>query len=263
MDSEKVQKTIERMRYYEPEEGYYLAFSGGKDSIVLKELANSAGVKYDAHYNVTTIDPPDLLYFIRQHHPDVVWEHPERPFLRVLEKTGFPMRQRRWCCEMYKERGGSGRLVLTGIRAAESPKRAQRRMVEHCAKDHSKNYLHPLMDWSDEEIWEFIRERNISYCSLYDEGWKRIGCLLCPMAGHHRYLEAEKHPRMVRLFIKAFENLYQDRKSRGKTSVDRWENGAEMFWWWLDEYRGKSDTPRRRREAEIITKLREEIENLG
>ena len=69
-----IEKTVERLRIYEPPEGYYLAFSGGKDSIVIKKLAEMADVKYDVHYNVTTIDPPDLVRFIRKHHKDVIRE---------------------------------------------------------------------------------------------------------------------------------------------------------------------------------------------
>ena len=73
---DKVQTAIKRLQTFEPPDGYYLAFSGGKDSVVIKMLADMAGVRYDAHYNVTGIDPPELVYFIRQHHPDVVWEYP-------------------------------------------------------------------------------------------------------------------------------------------------------------------------------------------
>ena len=120
---------IARLREFEPSEGYYLAFSGGKDSVVLKALADAAGVKYDAHYSVTTIDPPELVRFIRKHHPEVHWERPSKPFLVRLPEKGFPLRQRRWCCEEYKEQGGTGRVVLTGIRAAESARRGKRRMV--------------------------------------------------------------------------------------------------------------------------------------
>lgn len=69
---DKVQTAIERLKVFEPEEGYYLAFSGGKDSVVVKALANMAGVKYDAHYNVTTVDPPELVQFIKEKHPDVI-----------------------------------------------------------------------------------------------------------------------------------------------------------------------------------------------
>ena len=65
---DKVDKAIERLQTYEPQEGYYLCFSGGKDSVVIKALADMAGVKYDAHYNVTGIDPPALVAFIKKYH---------------------------------------------------------------------------------------------------------------------------------------------------------------------------------------------------
>ena len=120
----KVEKSIMRLKEFEPGEGYYLAFSGGKDSITIKHLADRAGVDYDAHYNVTTIDPPELVHFIKEKHKDVDFNRPDRPFLPEMAERGFPFRGRRWCCEEYKERGGSGRVVVTGIRKAESYSRS-------------------------------------------------------------------------------------------------------------------------------------------
>lgn len=238
---DKVKIAIENLKYYEREEGYYLAFSGGKDSIVIKELANMAKVKYDAHYSVTTIDPPELIYFMRKHYPDVVWDRPDEPFLTRMIKKGFPQRQRRWCCAEYKERGGSGRLVITGIRKAESNKRAGRQMVESCYKDDTKQYLNIIINWKDEDVWEFIRNRKLSYCRLYDEGFKRIGCVFCPMASKQRLIEVERYPGFVKAFIWAFEELYKRKKEAGKTSVDRWKNGKEMFEWWINENRTKEE----------------------
>lgn len=58
----KVEVAIERLKAFEPPDGFYLAFSGGKDSIVVKKLADMAQVKYDAHYSVTSVDPPELMY---------------------------------------------------------------------------------------------------------------------------------------------------------------------------------------------------------
>ena len=98
----QVDTAIKRLQEFEPAEGYYLAFSGGKDSVVLKDLADKADVKYDAHYSVTTIDPPELVYFIRRVHPDVHWDRPEKAFLTRLVENGFPLRQSRWCCKEYK-----------------------------------------------------------------------------------------------------------------------------------------------------------------
>ena len=231
---DKVKESIQFLQDLEPEEGYYLAFSGGKDSIVIKELADMAGVKYDAHYNVTTIDPPELVWFIKQQHRDVIWDHPPEPFLRKLEVKGFPLRQKRWCCEHYKERGGTGRDVMTGIRRAESAKRSKRKAVESCYKDASKRYINPIIGWSNEDVWDFIRETNIPYCSLYDEGFDRLGCLFCPYEGkYQRIKEVARYPKYVALFRKAFEKLFKTRKAEGRTSVDRWANGSEMFEWWL------------------------------
>lgn len=85
---DRVEVAIKRLQTFEPPEGYYLAFSGGKDSVVIKTLADIAGVKYDAHYNVTSVDPPELLQFIRKYHPDVKWEFPtyKQAYLRAFDR---------------------------------------------------------------------------------------------------------------------------------------------------------------------------------
>lgn len=243
----KIQIAINRLQQFEPSKGYYLAFSGGKDSITIKKLADMAGISYDAHYNNTTIDPPELIYFIRKYHPDVKVDHPAKPFLTMLTERGFPMRHKRWCCREYKERGGSGRIVITGVRWGESNRRAKRRMFETCYRDKLKQYLNVIIDWTNEEVWEFIHKFNLPYCNLYDKGWKRIGCLFCPLAGHrHRVMEAKEYPRYVKAFMKSFEKLYGNRKIKGNKSIDRWDNGEEMFNWWLYQDQKKGGNPDQR-----------------
>ena len=71
---DKVQMSVDLIRKWEPEEGYYVAFSGGKDSQCVYHLCQIAGVKFDAHYSVTSVDPPELVRFIREHYPDVQFE---------------------------------------------------------------------------------------------------------------------------------------------------------------------------------------------
>ena len=170
-ERDKVQVAIERLRTFEPSEGYYLAFSGGKDSCTIKALADMAGIKYDAHYNLTTVDPPELVRFIREKHPDVVIDRPERSMWEWIVREQYPpTRVQRYCCKHLKERGGAGRVVLTGIRAEESSKRAKRNMVEQCYKV-QKSYVHPIIDWTAYDVWAFIRERSIPVCGLYSEGF--------------------------------------------------------------------------------------------
>jgi len=232
---DKVQEAIKILREFEPEEGYYLADSGGKDSDVILELARMSGVKFDAHHNLTTIDPPDVIYHIREFHKETVIHRPKVPLLDELTRRGFPMRMGRWCCGDYKERGGAGRFIITGVRGSESVKRSKRKMVEFCFKDSSKRYLNIIHNWTTDDVWDFHKKYNIPYCGLYDEGWERIGCLLCPLAKqNNRIKEAERYPKYVENFRKAFVKLYKNKKEQGKESVNRWGSGDEMFEWWLN-----------------------------
>ena len=128
--SEKVAKSIERLKAFEPPEGYYLAFSGGKDSVVCKHLLELAGVKYDATYRVTSVDPPELVRFIKEVHPDVKREVPRdsdnKPITmwNLIPREMFPpTRVARYCCRHLKESGGDGRMVVTGVRWDESVNR--------------------------------------------------------------------------------------------------------------------------------------------
>lgn len=127
---DKVQIAIDRLKHFEPPEGYYLAFSGGKDSVVIKKLCDLAGVKYDAHYRVTSVDPPELVQFIRNQYPDVSRDVPKdkdgRPITMwtlISKKLMPPTRLVRYCCAALKETGGAGRVTVTGVRWDESVNR--------------------------------------------------------------------------------------------------------------------------------------------
>ena len=230
-------RSIEIIKAHEPPDGYWLAFSGGKDSIVLYDLACRAEVKFDAHYNNTTCDPPELIYFMREYYPFVIWEHPAKSIWDAIPERGFPMRNGRWCCEEYKERGGQGRFVLTGIRAEESPRRRRRQIVESCYKDTSKIYVNPIIFWSKTEVWDYIKSRNLPYCSLYNNGWSRIGCVICPFEAQIKERLAA-YPGYYKLLQRAFMKLYENIKHR--PSARRWQNSEEMLEWWLGRNRNAS-----------------------
>ena len=126
---DKVQVAIDRLRTFEPPEGYYLAFSGGKDSVVIKALADMAEVKYDAHYNLTSVDPPELVRFIKTF-DDVIIDRPKDKdgnqvtMWNLIPRKKMPPTQLiRYCCQELKEGGGQGRMTITGVRWAESAKR--------------------------------------------------------------------------------------------------------------------------------------------
>lgn len=123
--NEIIKRSIDRIKAFEPNEGYYVAFSGGKDSTVIKALCDMSGAKYKAYYNVTGVDPPELVRFIREYHPDVIWNVPEYTLPKlIIKKQCPPTKVMRYCCQLLKEEGGYGRVVMTGSRWAESIKRA-------------------------------------------------------------------------------------------------------------------------------------------
>ena len=128
---DKVQTAIDTLRFFEPKDGsgYFLSFSGGKDSVCVKALADMAGVKYEAHYHVTSVDPPELVAFIKTF-PDVIFDHarfndgtPINMWTLIPRKRFPPMRHGRYCCEFLKEGYGHDRITITGVRWAESANR--------------------------------------------------------------------------------------------------------------------------------------------
>lgn len=276
----KVQKSIERLKAFEPPEGYYLAFSGGKDSVVCKALLDMAGCKYDAVYRVTSVDPPELVRFIKNQHPDVVREVPldkeGKPVTMwniILKHTMPPTRRFRYCCKDLKESGGDGRMTVTGVRWAESPRRKNnqgsvviydkkaakdegfadsqdfkqndagglilvndntdsRRIIEQCYKRHKTN-VNPIIEWTDSDVWQFIRGEGIPYCELYDEGMERLGCIGCPLARRYkREREFRRWPKYKHHYLVAFEKMLVQRELKGKKGG--WQTGEDVFNWWME-----------------------------
>ncbi len=275
----KLEVSIERIKQIEPRGGsWYLAFSGGKDSCVIKALCDMAGVKYDAHYRVSSVDPPELVRFIKDVHPDVSFDFPRDKDGKVITmwnlipKKGMPPTQIvRYCCQYLKEDGGEGRDKITGVRWDESVKRRKKRsglevdrtkldpdnmdadMVRYCMN--SKGFiLNPIIDWTTEEVWEFIHRYNIPYCHLYDEGFKRLGCIGCPMATpKEREREFARYPKIKDAYIRAFDRMIQhqidgggrsrkdteprrtlqDMDAESKTRTSYFTDGTEAYEWWM------------------------------
>lgn len=237
------------------DKGYYLAFSGGKDSQALYHIAELAGVKFDAHMNLTSVDPPEVIRFVKQAYPEVDLIKPKKSIYQLaVEKQILPTMRVRWCCKEYKEMSGAGRVTLIGIRHQESSRRAKRNEVEISsrkfsgtlegldeyrqelkakrARRKSKKYgvnitnadqeqtlgcisgkesllISPIIHWTEEDVWEFLNKvMEVPHCSLYDEGWHRLGCIGCPMSSaKQKQIENIRYPHVKRNWIKAIKAI--------------------------------------------------------
>lgn len=240
---------------YDNENGYYLAFSGGKDSQALFHMTQLAGVKFRGHMNLTSVDPPEVIRFVKKNYPEVELIKPKKSiFSLAVEKQILPTKRVRWCCAKYKETAGAGKVTLIGIRKAESARRAKRNEVEinnrkfsgtlegldeyrqqlkakrarrksqkdgvnitnadqeqtlGCISGKESLLISPIIHWSKKDVWEFLNEViEVPHCSLYDEGWNRLGCIGCPMSSRkQKMIENQRYPHVKRNWIKAIKAI--------------------------------------------------------
>lgn len=228
---------------YDATDGFYLAFSGGKDSQALYHIAELAGVKFKAHFSPTSVDPPAVIRFIRQNYPDVEFEKLKQSiYSRAVEKSLLPTQNIRWCCADFKESAGAGKVTLIGIRKKESSRRAKRNEVEISSRKFSGDMagfeeyrkeklrpsvantdaietesltgcitgkdsllISPIIYWDENDVWEFLNKVvKVSHCELYDNGWKRLGCICCPMSSYKQKIkEVTLYPHVKENWIKA------------------------------------------------------------
>lgn len=303
---EKIQYSVDLIRkaerfakMYDPENGFYLAFSGGKDSQALYHVAELAGVKFKAHFSPTSVDPPAVIRFIRTQYPDVHFEPLTRSiYTEAIKKGILPTQRVRWCCNEFKENAGSGKVTLIGIRKKESVRRAKRNEVEVSTRTESRKFsgdmegfeqyrkeqlaklkpslantdainnetiigcihgkdsllVSPIIHWTEEDVWYFLNEvLQVPHCSLYDEGWKRLGCICCPMSSNRqKRKELVRYPHVREKWIKTIMSIrngggrnyldatypFSECSSSNSVTKDKERKIAEnIFDWWIS---GKS-----------------------
>lgn len=270
---QKMQHSVELLRKaerisinYDRENGYYLAFSGGKDSQALYHIAQLAGVRFQGHMNLTSVDPPEVIRFVKKSYPEVELIKPSKSIYQIaVEKQILPTMRVRWCCAEYKETAGAGKVTLIGIRHAESSRRAKRNEVEinnhkfsgtlddldeyrqevkakrakrkskqqgvnitnadeeqtlGCISGKESLLISPIIYWTEQDVWEFLNDVvQVPHCSLYDEGWHRIGCIGCPMSSaKQKRIENERYPHVRRNWIKAIKAIRAGGGGREKLS---------------------------------------------
>lgn len=247
--------------------------SGGKDSSVCVELARRAGINFEVVHNHTTVDAPETVYFVRSEMARLEgigtpckilypYYKGERTSMWKLipQKLMPPTRVVRYCCKILKEDGEytQNRYFTTGVRWAESTQRKSRGINETIAAkkqgerivlmndNDDKRQLseaclqrktvvcNPIIDWTDADVWSFIKDSKISINPLYKCGYARVGCIGCPMASTQaRKNEFGRYPKYKMAYLNAFDRMLAEREKRGLDR--RFRDVEDVFRWWIED----------------------------
>jgi len=260
---DKVKTAIKRIQDFDPlnyglDEPYYVAYSGGKDSDAIRILCELAGVEYDLMHSHTTVDAPETVRYVRSMVIPENISYPELSMWQLIVKNKMPpTRRMRYCCSEFKETGGRGRFVMTGVRWAESVNRKNKRggveiqpsdvrktlildsdndesrkVLETCSLK-GKRVINPIVDWADTDVWELLDHYGCQSNPLYKNGFTRIGCVGCPMAGNGRRREFFIWPKYQEDYIRAFDRMLIARRDGGLPT--QWQSGEEVFDWWMQD----------------------------
>lgn len=180
----------------------------------------------------------------------------------IPKKLMPPTRLVRYCCSELKETSCANRMIATGVRWDESIKRKDReafevitthkekkikvsdekmlltdnddtrRLFERCQMK-AKTVVNPIIDWKTKDIWEYAKSEKIHLNCLYEQGYDRVGCIGCPMAGKSRIKEFADFPKYKQMYICAFDRMIEVRKQKGKAT--KWKTGEEVFLWWMED----------------------------
>ena len=202
---------------------FYVAFSGGKDSVVTLDLVQRAlpHNKFKVLFGDTGMEFPDTYETVKA----IAQQCEERgiEFLRAKSMLtpsdswglfGPPAVTNRWCCSVHKtgpqvvllreclgNRNFRG-MAFTGIRGDESASRSEYDDVSLGKKVRGQYSCHPILEWNSAELFSYIYEQELWINSTYKKGNTRAGCLVCPMsAGKHEYMKRQCYPEQTDAFV--------------------------------------------------------------
>lgn len=253
-----------------------ITYSGGKDSDTVLKLAQIAKIPFEVLHSHTTVDAPETVYHVRETFRKLELtgikcdiDYHVRPdgtrttmWNLIPKKMMPPTRIVRYCCAELKEGGGKDRFIVTGVRWDESNARKKtrgileviaskrenkivlsndndedRRLFETCQMK-GKRVVNPIVDWTTRDVLDFCSENKVRLCPLYANGWRRVGCVGCPMAGTSmRYNEFAQYPTYKKAYIAAFDRMIEERKRRDmmKGFTRMGDTGVDVFHWWMED----------------------------
>lgn len=235
----KIRDSIRILKMGAQDKTVELSYSGGKDSDVILALAKMADISIRPIYKCTTIDPPGTIKHVRDNGVEVV--KPKETFFQLIEKKGFPTMRARFCCSELKEYKIMDDAIQ-GIRRCESVRRMKnyREPVicrNYGSKKNHVNVILPILEWTDDDVREFIESTGIRCHPLYyDESGKfhverRLGCLGCPLRADRGLSDFKAHPRLVRCWLKSGKKWYERPRVRqsGTGRREKFDDVYQLF----------------------------------
>ena len=145
---------------YDPDKGFFVGMSFGKDSQALYHMMQLCNVPFHAYFSPTSIDPAEVIRFGRKNYPEVEFTKIDKSIFDVFrEMKVLPSMRIRWCCAYFKEKGGEGKVVCTGVRKAESVRRSKRNEIEVSGRKFS-GHMDEFENWQEKRIRKKMKNLN-------------------------------------------------------------------------------------------------------
>lgn len=248
-----VQETIKKIyntfiEYQDKVDVFYVAFSGGKDSVVALDLVQRALPHncFKVLFGDTGMEFPDTYETVEKIKQICAEEKIE--FLQAKSKLkpentwqifGPPAVTIRWCCSVHKttpqimqlrevlQKPDFTGMAFTGVRGDESLSRSKYDAISYGGKHSGQYSCHPILEWNTAELFLYIYENGLTFNNAYKKGNTRAGCLVCPMSqGKHDYMKYKNYPDDTDLFINKI--ITTSGKNFSKENYDRF---VEQGYW--------------------------------
>lgn len=248
-----VQETIKKIyntfiEYQDKVDVFYVAFSGGKDSVVALDLVQRALPHncFKVLFGDTGMEFPDTYETVEKIKQICAEEKIE--FLQAKSKLkpentwqifGPPAVTIRWCCSVHKttpqimqlrevlQKPDFTGMAFTGVRGDESLSRSEYDAISYGGKHSGQYSCHPILEWNTAELFLYIYENGLTFNNAYKKGNTRAGCLVCPMSqGKHDYMKYKNYSDDTDLFINKI--ITTSGKNFSKENYDRF---VEQGYW--------------------------------